>query len=78
LNANEVPSQQNPEKLVEAVDYLRKLENEDGGLKYPGFGTFRYVEAFIKREIQYQRNNESRKKRTQSNRAGPLVKREDQ
>jgi hypothetical protein len=50
--------------MMEAVSYLKTLKNNKGDVKWSTFqGTAKigYLEAFLKREIQYMRNNVSRK-----------------
>ena len=67
LDPRETPCRQNPERLVAAVKYLRQLKDDEGEVKYPSYqlgrGNFGYVEAFIKREIQYIRNEDAARRR---------------
>jgi hypothetical protein len=69
--------------MVEAMRYLKTLEGNDGTKKWPLYsskGKLGYIEAFIKREIEYIRKNELRRTRVESSRNGGqrLVKREEE
>jgi hypothetical protein len=70
------PMEQDPAKMIEAIEYLKGLEDKQGGTKWMGYyapGKFGYVEAFIRREIQMLRNNKSKKEKVGMSKKGKLT-----
>lgn len=82
MDPTQTPDKQNPERLIEAVHYLKMLTDDEGKTKWPEYSAnakLGYVVAFIKREIKLLRNTEGKRKKMESLRDGGVrvVKREE-